>query len=126
MLLDSRLGFGILADRNASGITIEDGLYHHEGLHEFRVMPFGLTNATAAFQQLMQQVLKGLNPQDCDPFVSVFIDNIVVFSKTLDKYLEHIFLVLNRLSDVNLELKPSKCHFLVKEVALFGLFFYNS
>ena len=55
----------------------------HEGLHEFRVMPFGLTNAPAAFQRLMQQVLMGLNPENGNLFVSVYIDDVLIFSKSL-------------------------------------------
>ena len=55
----------------------------HEGLHKFRVVPFGLTNAPAAFQRLMQQVLMGLNPENGNLFVSVYIDDVLIFSKSL-------------------------------------------
>ena len=44
-------------------------------------MPFGLTNAPAVFQSLMHQVLLGLNPDDSADFVSVYIDDILVFSE---------------------------------------------
>ena len=50
------------------------------GLFQFRVMPFGLTNAPAVFQRLMQSVLMGLNPVDGRHFVSVYIDDILVYS----------------------------------------------
>ena len=51
------------------------------GLFEFRVMPFGLTNAPAIFQRLMQTVLSGLNSVEGPNFISVYIDNILIFSK---------------------------------------------
>ena len=54
-----------------------------QGLYEFRVMPFGLTNAPAVFQRLMQRVLHGLNPEGGPDFVSVFIDDMLIWSKTL-------------------------------------------
>ena len=55
-----------------------------QGLHEFQVMPFGLTNAPAVFQRLMQKVLLGLNPEAGPDFVCVYIDDVLVFSKTLE------------------------------------------
>ena len=61
----------------------------HQGLHEFKVMPFELTNAPSAFQRLMQQVLMGLNPESGPGFVSVYIDDVLIFSKTLTDHLKH-------------------------------------
>ena len=59
------------------------------GLFEFQVVPFGLCNAPSVFQQLMQRVLSGLN-QPQEDFVSVYIDDILVFSKTLGEHLVHL------------------------------------
>jgi len=56
----------------------------HQGLYEFAVMPFGLKNAPAVFQRLMQQVLSGLNPSEGRDFVSVYLDNVLVFSDTFN------------------------------------------
>ena len=81
------------------------------GLYEFRVMPFGLTNAPAVFQRLIQQVLSGLNPEDGNDFVTAYIDDILIFSPTLHEHLEHLRKVIERLQDVNLKLKPTKCKF---------------
>lgn len=83
-------------------------------------MPFGLTNAPSVFQRLMQQVLMGLNPESGPSFVSAYIDDILVFSTTLEDHLVHLSLVLERLCHVGLKLKPSKCRFVRKEVEYLG------
>ena len=83
-------------------------------------MPFGLTNAPAVFQRLLQRVLMGLNPVDGPDFVTVYIDDVLIFSETLEEHLTHIHSVLKRLLDVGLKLKPGKCKFLRKEVEYLG------
>ena len=65
--------------------------------YEFRVMSFGLSNAPAVFQRLMQRVLMGLNLQGGQAFVSVYTDDIVVYSRTLEEHLTHLRLVLERI-----------------------------
>ena len=82
-----------------------------QGLFEFRVMPFGLTNAPGVFQRLMEQVIMGLNPISGPDFVSVYLDDILVFSRSLEDHLNHLWIVINRLVEVGLKLKPAKCHF---------------
>ena len=91
-----------------------------QGLYEFRVMPFGLTNAPAAFQRLMQRVLMGLNPADGPDFVTVYIDDVLVFSRTLEDHLVHLRRVIERLQQVGLKLKPTKCQFILEEVEYLG------
>ena len=91
-----------------------------QGLFEFQVMPFGLMNSPAVFQRLMQQVLAGLNPAEGPEFVSVYIDNILIFSANLEDHIGYLKLVLERITQVNLKLKPSKCHFIRKEVEYLG------
>ena len=91
-----------------------------QGLFEFRVMPFGLTNAPSVFQRLMQKVLAGLNPENGPDFVVVYIDDILVFSRTLEEHLEHLRLVIERLEEAKLKLKPVKCQFIRKEVDYLG------
>ena len=90
------------------------------GLYEFKVMPFGLTNAPAVFQRLMQRVLMGLNPPEGPDMVTVYIDDILVFSRTLSEHLKHLQAVLERLKQAGLKLKPQKCHFIRKEVEYLG------
>ena len=71
-----------------------------DGLYEFRVMPFGLCNAPATFQRQMQKALRGL------PFCSVFIDDIIVFSDSMDAHLEHLKQVFDQLRRIRLKLHP--------------------
>ena len=61
-------------------------------------MPFGLTNAPAVFQRLMQRVLMGLNTTEDQDFVAVYIDDVLVFSWTLEDHLGHLKLVINKLA----------------------------
>ena len=92
-----------------------------QGLFEFiRVMPFGLTNAPSVFQRLMQKVLMGLNPESGPDFVSVYIDDILVVSSSLEEHIHHLQLVLERIITANLKLKPSKCRFVREEVEYLG------
>ena len=90
------------------------------GLFQFRVMPFGLTNAPAVFQRLMQSVLMGLNPTVGNQFVSVYIDDVLIYSRTLSEHLEHLKLVIERIEQAGLKLKPSKCSFVREEVEYLG------
>ena len=62
----------------------------HQGLYEFQVMPFGLKNAPAVFQWLMQRILHGLNPEEGPVFVSVYLDDVLVFSEILEEHLGHL------------------------------------
>ena len=76
------------------------------------MMPFGLMNAPSVFQRLMTRVLMGLNPTDDSDFVAVYIDDVLVFSRTLEEHIEQLKLVITRLQEAGLKVKPSKCHFL--------------
>ena len=83
-------------------------------------MPFGLTNAPAVFQRLMEKVLAGLKTKDRRDFTSVYIDDVVVFSETMEDHLQHLRKVLMRLGEFSLKLKPSICHFLWESVEYLG------
>ncbi|CAL8466564.1 g6100 [Coccomyxa elongata] len=82
------------------------------GLFQFNVMPFGLKNAPATFQRLMQEVLEGL------PYCKVHIDDIIIFSETIEEHLQHIDTVLLRLEAAGLCAAPKKC-----KVAMFSLLY---
>ncbi|GKE70402.1 putative reverse transcriptase domain-containing protein [Tanacetum coccineum] len=79
-------------------------------------MPFGLTNAPAIFMDLMNRVCRPY----LDMFVIVFIDDILIYSKTQEEHLEHLRLVLELLKKEKLYAKFSKCEFWLKEVQFLG------
>ncbi|WVZ97173.1 hypothetical protein U9M48_042728 [Paspalum notatum var. saurae] len=86
------------------------------GLYEYTVMSFGLTNAPAYFMQLMNSVFMDY----LDKFVMVFIDDILIYSKTEAEHEEHLRLVLQRLREHKLYAKFSKCEFWIDEVRFLG------
>ncbi|MCG7874779.1 MAG: pol polyprotein, partial [Candidatus Thiodiazotropha endolucinida] len=87
----------------------------HRGLFQFRTMPFGVLNGPAKFQELMTIVLG-----DCNDFAVPYMDDIIIFSPTLEKHFEHIQTVFNRLRQHNLKLKLKKCTFLQTETNYLG------
>ena len=88
----------------------------HRGLFEFKVLPFGLCNAPATFERLMEFALAGLIGTSC----LVYLDDIVVFSRTFEEHLARLREVLYRLRDAGLKVKPSKCFLFRKEIAYLG------
>lgn len=77
----------------------------HQGHYQFKVMPFGLTNAPATFQCIMNEV----SAPFLRKFVMVFLDDILVYSPTLESHLAHLKLVLEKLREHKLYMKLSKC-----------------
>jgi hypothetical protein len=77
------------------------------GLYEYLVMSFGLTNASAHFMYLMNSVFM----PEMDQFVVVFIDDILVYSKSMEEHEDHLRIVLQRLREHQLYTKFSKCEF---------------
>ncbi|KAL0551996.1 hypothetical protein IC582_011089 [Cucumis melo] len=86
------------------------------GHYEFIVMSFGLTNASAVFMDLMNRVFR----EFLDTFVIVFIDDILIYSKTEAEHEEHLRMVLQTLRDNKLYAKFSKCEFWLKQVSFLG------
>ena len=88
----------------------------HRGLYQFRRMPFGYRNGPAVFQRVMQGILA--------PFLWIFalvyIDDIVIFSKSFEDHLIHVELVLKAIRDAKFTLSPSKCHFGYQSLMLLG------
>ncbi|GKA26958.1 putative reverse transcriptase domain-containing protein [Tanacetum coccineum] len=82
------------------------------GHFEFQVMPFGLTNAPAVFMDLMNRVCKPY----LDKFVIVFIDDILIYSKSKEDHEEHLKIILGLLKKVKLYAKFSKCDFWLDSV----------
>ena len=88
----------------------------YNGLFEFVRMPFGLCNAPATFQRLMQRVLSGLEYKCC----FVYLDDVLVASKTFSDHLAHLREVFTRLRSASLRLKPKKCDLLQDKVFFLG------
>ena len=86
------------------------------GHYEFLVMPFGLTNAPATFMHLMQSIFRPY----LDSFVIVFLDDILVYSKTETDHAKHVRLVLDRLREHKLYAKLSKCEFFKQSIDFLG------
>jgi hypothetical protein len=86
------------------------------GLYEYMVMSFGLTNAPANFMYLMNKVFM----EYLDKFVVVFIDDILVYSRSEEEHEEHLRLALQKLQENRLYAKLSKCEFWMKQVSFLG------
>ncbi len=82
------------------------------GHYEFKVLPFGLTNAPATFMWLMQQLFH----QYLDVFVVVYLDDILVYSKTASEHSKHLRIVLDILRSNKLYAKLSKCELFKQSV----------
>lgn len=74
---------------------------------QFRRLPFGLKNSPSFFILMGNKVLKVLTSKLC----SIYIDDIIVWSKTFDEHLDHLSQIFDRLRAANLKLKPSKWNF---------------
>ena len=98
-------------DRDKTAFTV-GGM----GLYRFLTMPFGLCNAPATFQRLMERVLAGLQWE----IAVLYIDDIIVFSSTLESHFRCLGLVLDRLRAAGLKLKPAKCKLLHHKVEFLG------
>ena len=88
------------------------------GHFEFRVMGFGLCNAPATFQSLMNDILRPYLRK----FIAVFLDDILIFSKTWEDHLEHVGEIMEVLQRNQLFCKPSKCIFGATEILHLGHF----
>ena len=86
------------------------------GMYRYRTMPFGLCNAGATFQRLMDVVMTGLHLDVCQ----VYLDDIIVFSKTVEEHLERVITILGRLRSAGLKLKPEKCSLMQRSVSFLG------
>ena len=84
------------------------------GKFEFNRVPFGLAQAPAYFQRLINEVLT-----DCN-FAMGYLDDIIIFSKTEEKHLQHLEEIFERLRKTGLKLKLQKCSFFKKHIQYLG------
>ncbi|KAL0561626.1 hypothetical protein IC582_002066 [Cucumis melo] len=112
--IDLRSGYHQL--RIKDGDVPKTAFRSRYGHYEFIVMSFGLTNAPAVFMDLMNRVFR----EFLDTFVIVFIDDILIYSKTEAEHEEHLRKVLQTLRDNKLYAKFSKCEFWLKQVSFLG------
>ena len=86
------------------------------GFFECNRLPFGLSNSPATFQCLMQKVKGDLHLRSC----LIYLDDIIIFSKTIEEHFVRLQEVLVRIQEAGLKLKPSKCLFLHKRLKYLG------
>ncbi|XP_020294887.1 uncharacterized protein LOC109860298 [Pseudomyrmex gracilis] len=86
------------------------------GHYEYMRMPFGLKNASPTFQRMMNKGLKGLVGNNC----FVYIDDIIVYEKTIEEHNKNLRVLFERLRQVGLKLQPDKCEYLRPELEYLG------
>lgn len=88
----------------------------HRGLYNYKRIPFGLRGAPAYFQRFMDTLLGSLRWRSA----MVYLDDIVIFSRTLKEHLEALDILLQRARDCGLKFDPAKCHFALRSITLLG------
>ncbi|KAH7697125.1 gagpol and env protein precursor [Aphelenchoides avenae] len=86
------------------------------GHWEFNVLPFGSSNAPGGFERAMESIFE----EDLGKTVFIYLDDILIATKTLEEHLQVLEKVLTKLREYNLRLKPKKCAFLKTETAFLG------
>jgi hypothetical protein len=86
------------------------------GHYQFRVVSMGLSNSPSVFQRVMNQIFK----KQLNKSVLIYLDDILVFSKTPEEHLQHIKEVLETVKANHLSLKTKKCHFFRQELKFLG------
>src|SRR5450759_235802 len=112
--VDLRTGYHQI--RMAEGDEYKTAMRTRFGSFEYLVMPFGLCNATATFMKMMNHIFHDL----LDEGVVVFIDDILIYSKTMEEHEQLLKEVFRRLRKHHLYAKPSKCEFAQDEIEYLG------
>lgn len=98
-------------DRYKTGFITQDGHY------QWSNMPFGLKNSPAIFQRIITSIIQKFNLND---FCTVYIDDILIFSKSFEEHLQHIERLLEAIQSVGWKLKFTKCNFATNSVKYLG------
>jgi hypothetical protein len=112
--IDLRSGYHQLKIKNSD--VPKTAFVTRYGQYEFTVMSFGLTNAPSYFMNLMNKVFM----EELDKSVVVFIDDILIYSKSAEEHGQHLRVVLEKLRRHKLYAKFSKCEFWLEKVAFLG------
>lgn len=83
-----------------------------DGFYEFNRMPFGLCNAPATFKSVFDTILNGI----IGKFAFVYLDDIVVYSKTKEDHISHLNMIMERLKEAGISLNKAKCKFAISEI----------
>src|SRR5882724_11497766 len=88
----------------------------HYGSFEFLVMPMGLTNAPTMFQAFMNHIFQDMT----DIFIVIYLNDILIFSDSLEDHRVHVRCILERLHEYDLHSKPEKCLFHMQKIEFLG------
>ena len=104
-------------DREKTAFSVNNGKY------EFLRMPFGLKNAPSLFQRAMDDILRPYIGKFCH----VYIDDVIIFSESEEKHLQHIEIIIKALSEANMKISSEKSKYFMQEVEFLGyVVSYNS
>jgi hypothetical protein len=100
-------------DRNITAFTVWNKRF------QFVTAPLGLKHIPSVFQRMIKAKLQ---EKGCAEFATNFIDDIIIYSATVEDHVEHVKRVLNALTEVNLTIQRSKCHFFCERIPLLGYY----
>ena len=86
------------------------------GSFEFLLMPMGFTNAPTTFQAFMNHIFQDMT----DLFIVIYLNNILIFSNSLEENWVHIQCILEHLHEYDLHSKPEKCLFHTQKIGFLG------
>ncbi|SOV04618.1 uncharacterized protein UDID_17154 [Ustilago sp. UG-2017a] len=112
--IDLRGAYNLL--RIAKGDEWKTAFCTRYGLFQYNVMPFGLTNAPASFQHLMNDTFKDM----LDRSLIIYLDDLLIYSSTLEQHQGHVSAVLARLRQAGLYAKAEKCQFSTSQTEFLG------